>query len=129
MPLKQRHGNILMPEINLVDIKEKHRKREMTGHFSDTLLRAITDALDLGEQIILFQNRRGYAPILMCEVCGHVPQCKNCDVSLTYHKYLKNLNCHYCGYSIKMPNTCDACGSSKITLKGFGTEKIEEEIA
>lgn len=126
--LKQRHGNILMPEINLVDIKEKSRKREMTGHFSDTLLRAITDALALGEQVILFQNRRGFSPILECNTCGHAPQCPNCDVSLTYHKYRSQLRCHYCGYNIALQQKCMACGSTDLTTKGFGTEQIEVEL-
>ena len=126
--LKQRHGNILMPEINLVDIKEKSRKREMTGHFSDTLLRAITDALALGEQVILFQNRRGFSPILECNTCGHAPQCPNCDVSLTYHKYRSQLRCHYCGYNIALQQKCMACGSTDLTTKGFGTEQIEAEL-
>lgn len=126
--LKQRHGNILMPEINLVDIKEKQRKREMTAHFSDTLLRAITDAIGLGEQVILFQNRRGFSPILECTTCGHAPQCPNCDVSLTYHKYRNQLRCHYCGYHIAMQLKCMACGSPDLTTKGFGTEQIELEL-
>lgn len=128
VPLKQRHGNILMPEIHLVDIKEKGRKREMTGHFSDTLLRAITDALSLGEQVILFQNRRGFSPILECTTCGHAPQCPNCDVSLTFHKYRSQLRCHYCGHNIAMQLKCMACGSAELTTKGFGTEQIEAEL-
>lgn len=126
--LKQRHGEILMPDISLVDIKEKQRKREMTGHFSDTLLRAITDALALGEQVILFQNRRGFSPILECTTCGHAPQCPNCDVSLTYHKYKSQLRCHYCSHHIAMQLKCMACGSSELTTKGFGTEQIEVEL-
>ncbi len=126
--LKQRHGDILMPEINLVDIKEKGRKREITGHFSDTLLRAITDVLALGEQVILFQNRRGFSPILECKTCGHAPQCPNCDVSLTYHKYRNQLRCHYCSHNIAMQQKCMACGSPDLTTKGFGTEQIEAEL-
>jgi len=126
--LGHRHGNILMPKINLVDIKEKQRKREMTGHFSDTLLRAITDALSLGEQVILFQNRRGFSPVLECKTCGHAPQCPNCDVSLTYHKYRNQLRCHYCGHHIAMQLKCMACGSQDLTTKGFGTEQIEVEL-
>ena len=126
--LSQRHGNILMPEINLVDIKEKQRKRRMTGHFSDTLLRAITDALSEGEQVILFQNRRGFSPVLECTTCGHAPQCPNCDVSLTYHKYKNQLRCHYCSHHIAMQLKCMACGSSELTTKGFGTEQIEAEL-
>lgn len=126
--LSQRHGDILMPEINLVDLKEKMRKREMTGHFSDTLLRAITDALNEGEQVILFQNRRGFSPILECTTCGHAPQCPNCDVSLTYHKYRNQLRCHYCSYHIAMQLKCMACGSEALSTKGFGTEQIEAEL-
>lgn len=126
--LGHRHGDILMPEINLVDIKEKQRKREMTGHFSDVLLRAITDALALGEQVILFQNRRGFSPVLECKTCGHAPQCPNCDVSLTYHKYRNQLRCHYCGHYIAMQLKCMACGSAELTTKGFGTEQIEVEL-
>ncbi len=126
--LNKRHGDILMPEINLVDIKEKQRKREMTGHFSDTLLRAITDALAQGEQVILFQNRRGFSPILECTTCGHAPQCPNCDVSLTYHKYRNQLRCHYCSYHMAMQLKCMACGSAELTTKGFGTEQIEAEL-
>jgi len=120
--LRQRHGNILMPEINLVDIKEKYRKREMTGHFSDALLRAMTDALKEGEQVILFQNRRGFSPILECTTCGHSPQCPNCDVSLT------QLRCHYCSHHISMQLKCMACGSSELSTKGFGTEQVEAEL-
>ncbi|WP_299209569.1 primosomal protein N' [uncultured Dokdonia sp.] len=126
--LGHRYGDILMPEINLVDIKEKQRKREMTGHFSDILLRAITDALALGEQVILFQNRRGFSPVLECKTCGHAPQCPNCDVSLTYHKYRNQLRCHYCGHHIAMQLKCMACGSAELTTKGFGTEQIEVEL-
>lgn len=126
--LAQRHGDILMPEISLVDIKEKQRKREMTGHFSDTLLRAITDALQEGEQVILFQNRRGFSPILECTTCGHAPQCPNCDVSLTYHKYRNQLRCHYCSHHIAMQLKCMACGSPELSTKGFGTEQIEAEL-
>lgn len=126
--LSQRHGDILMPEINLVDIKEKQRKREMTGHFSDTLLRAITDTLKEGEQVILFQNRRGFSPILECTTCGHAPQCPNCDVSLTYHKYRNQLRCHYCSHHIAMQLKCMACGSAELSTKGFGTEQIEAEL-
>jgi len=98
--LNQRYGNVLMPEIQLVDIKEKRRKRMMTGYFSDTLLRNITDVLAEGEQVILFQNRRGYSPILECTTCGFASQCPNCDVSLTYHKYRDQLRCHYCSHHL-----------------------------
>jgi len=126
--LNQRYGNVLMPEIQLVDIKEKHRKRMMTGYFSDTLLRNITDVLAEGEQVILFQNRRGYSPILECTTCGYAPQCPNCDVSLTYHKYRDQLRCHYCSHHIAVQQKCQACGSTELTTKGFGTEQVESAL-
>ena len=126
--INKRFGNVLMPEIELVDIKEESRKRKMKGHFSARLLEKITEALDLGEQVILFQNRRGYAPIVECTTCGHSPQCPNCDVSLTYHQYKKQLRCHYCSYYIPLQESCQACGSSKLDTKGFGTEQVEKEL-
>ena len=126
--LTRRYGNVLMPDIALVDIKEKHRKKEMTGHFSDTLLDAIKEALKEEEQIILFQNRRGYSPVVECNTCGHSPQCPNCDVSLTYHEYKNQLRCHYCGHHIAMLIKCLACGSTDLSTKGFGTEQIEKEL-
>ena len=95
--LKKRFGDVLMPEIELIDIKEKHRKRLMKGHFSDRLLEEINEALKNKEQIILFQNRRGYSPVIECTTCGISPQCPNCDVSLTFHQYKNQLRCHYCG--------------------------------
>jgi primosomal protein N' (replication factor Y) (superfamily II helicase) len=124
----ERFGNVEMPEIELVDLKEKYFKKQMTGHFSDTLINEITDALSLGEQVILFQNRRGYSPVLECMTCGNVPQCSQCDVSLTYHKHKNQLRCHYCGYSIAKPITCHVCGSLNLTTKGFGTEQIQLEL-
>ena len=126
--LNRRFGNILLPQIHLVDIKEKQRKREMTGHFSDTLLKEIQEALDLKEQVILFQNRRGFSPIVECKTCGVSPQCPNCDVSLTFHKFKHELKCHYCNYQRAMPNSCGACGSNTLDTKGFGTEQIELEL-
>lgn len=126
--LKFRYKNILLPKIELIDIKEKHRKKRMKGHFSDRLLTMIEDALKENEQVILFQNRRGYAPFVECEDCGVSPQCPNCDVSLTYHNYRKELKCHYCGHKQAMLHNCGACGSHKLNTKGFGTEQIEEEL-
>lgn len=126
--LNRRFGNVQMPKIQLIDIKEKHRKKQMTGHFSDVLLKEITEALELGEQVILFQNRRGFAPLLECETCGVSPQCPNCDVSLTEHKFKQELRCHYCGYHRAIPRQCDACGSTDLNSKGFGTEQIEQEL-
>ncbi|CAL2063264.1 Primosomal protein N' [Tenacibaculum sp. 190524A05c] len=126
--LNRRHGNIQMPKIELIDVKEKRRKKEMIGHFSDRLIQLMNDVLEEKKQIILFQNRRGFSPIVECTTCGHSPQCPNCDVSLTYHKYNNQLKCHYCHYQRAMPNSCGACGSSTLDTKGFGTEQIELEL-
>ena len=125
--IKQRFNNVLMPDIELVDIKEKYRKKLMKGHFSDRLITEMLEALDNEQQIILFQNRRGFSPIIECNTCGNSPQCSNCDVSLTYHQYRKQLRCHYCGYTVAMLKTCKACGSPELDNKGFGTEQIEAE--
>jgi primosomal protein N' (replication factor Y) (superfamily II helicase) len=126
--LNRRFGDVLLPETELVDIKEKHRKKRMTGHFSDRLLTLIQDALANNEQVILFQNRRGFSPIVECTTCGIAPQCPNCDVSLTYHKFRSELRCHYCGYNRSMPKTCPACENPTLDSKGFGTEQIEIEL-
>lgn len=126
--LKHRYNNVLMPEIELVDIKDKHKRKLMKGHFSDRLIEEMEETLSEGHQIILFQNRRGFSPIIECNTCGHAPQCPNCDVSLTYHQYRNQLRCHYCGYNTVMHKTCNACGSPDLDNKGFGTEQIEEEV-
>jgi primosomal protein N' (replication factor Y) len=126
--IKERYGKVLMPEIELVDLKDKYFRKRMIGHFSDTLIDAITNAVTLGEQVILFQNRRGYSPLLECLTCGHVPQCQQCDVSLTYHKHKNQLRCHYCGYAIAKPTHCHSCSSVELTTKGFGTEQIQQEL-
>ncbi len=127
--LTERYKNVRMPEVVLVDLKDKHFRKRMTGHFSDLLIEEITEALSLGEQVILFQNRRGYSPIIECLTCGHVPHCQQCDVSLTYHKFKNQLRCHYCGYAIAKPTNCHSCSSIDLTTKGFGTEQIEQELA
>ncbi|MBT6515966.1 MAG: primosomal protein N' [Crocinitomicaceae bacterium] len=127
--MKKRFGGIQLPEIFCADIQEERRKKKIKGVFTTFLSNAMKIALENGEQIILFQNRRGYAPQWSCDDCGVVPQCSRCDVSLTYHKFQKKLNCHYCGYSINPPSKCDACGSQKLAMIGFGTEKIEEDLA
>jgi len=126
--LNRRFGNVQLPKIELIDLKEKYKKKEMTGRFSDTMLRLITDALEEKEQVILFQNRRGFSPVVECKTCGVSPQCPNCDVTLTYHKYKNELRCHYCNYLRAMPNSCSACGSNTLDTKGFGTEQIELEL-
>jgi len=127
--LMRRFNDVLMPEIELVDIKEKQRKKRMKGHFSDRMQEEMTEALQEGHQIILFQNRRGFSPIVECTTCGHSPQCPNCDVSLTYHQKINQLRCHYCGYHMAMLQNCRACGSPDLDSKGFGTEQIEKEVA
>ena len=127
--ITERFGKAPLPEIELVDLKDSYFRKKMKGHFSMTLIDAIAEALSLGEQIILFQNRRGFSPVLECLTCGNIPQCPNCDVSLTYHKFKNQLRCHYCGHSIAKPTNCHACSSVDLTTKGFGTEQIELELA
>ncbi|MFV5684305.1 primosomal protein N' [Flavobacterium sp. GB2R13] len=126
--ISKRFGNVMMPKIELVDLKDKYFRKKMTGHFSDVLIEEINIALSLGEQVILFQNRRGYSPIIECITCGNVPQCQQCDVSLTYHKHKNQLRCHYCGYTMAKPTHCHSCSSVDLTTKGFGTEQIEQEL-
>ena len=126
--ITRRYGNVLMPDMELVDIKEAQRKRKMKGHFSERLFLEMEETLKEGSQIILFQNRRGFAPLMECLTCGHSPQCPNCDVSLTYHQYRNQLRCHYCGHHTALPEACFACGSPELDTKGFGTEQIEKEV-
>ncbi len=126
--INSRFGNVLMPDMELVDIKEATRKKNMKGHFSERLLLEIEETLLNGDQVILFQNRRGFAPLLECLTCGHTPQCPNCDVSLTYHQFRNQLRCHYCGHHTALPESCFACGSPELDTKGFGTEQIEKEV-
>lgn len=126
--LKERYKEIQMPEIIPVDIKELHRKKMMKGPFSPLLLQYVREALEQKEQVILFQNRRGFAPMIECNTCGWVPKCKNCDVSLTFHKGLNQLTCHYCGYTYQVPRVCPACEGTDLRHRGFGTEKIEDDI-
>ncbi len=126
--ITKRYNDILMPDIELIDIKDKLKKKRMKGHFSDRLIEEMTETLKEGHQIILFQNRRGFSPIVECKTCGNSPQCPNCDVSLTFHQYRNQLRCHYCGYNSAMIQDCLACGSQDIDSKGFGTEQIEEEV-
>lgn len=127
--ISERFGKVQLPEIELVDLKDSYFRKKMTGHFSTSLIESITTALSLGEQVILFQNRRGYSPIIECLTCGNVPQCQQCDVSLTYHKHKNQLRCHYCGYSMAKPTHCPSCSSVDLATKGFGTEQIEQELA
>ena len=126
--LIKRYGGIQLPEVQCGDLKADKKKKRMISLFTELLKSNMDEALEKGEQIILFQNRRGFAPMLECFTCGHVQQCKRCDVSLTYHKHSNLLRCHYCGYSEKVGLTCTACGSVDTDMRGFGTEKIEEEV-
>ena len=126
--LKERYKDIQLPHIERVDIKELARQKRMQGPFSPLLVKEIHDALERKEQVILFQNRRGFAPMMECHTCSWVPKCKNCDVSLTYHKGLNQLTCHYCGCTYQVPKSCPACGGVELMNRGFGTERIEDDI-
>ena len=126
--LTERFGQAQLPEVEVVDVKELRRKRRMAGPFSPRLLEEMRAALEHKEQVILFQNRRGYAPFIECHTCGWVPKCQNCDVSLTYHKGLNKLTCHYCGYTCDVPARCPACEGTELVQRGFGTEKVEDAV-
>lgn len=127
--LVQRHGNIKLPEIVTANIAEDKRTKKLSGSFTEQLMQEMETALSKGEQVILFQNRRGFAPIYECDDCHHVVKCTSCDISLTYHKYNDSMKCHYCGYTIPRMVNCEACGSNKVELKGLGTEKVEDELS
>ncbi len=127
--LNERYLNLQLPEIKIENTRILRRKKQMQSYFSPSLISGIESALKNGEQIILFQNRRGFSLFLECDQCGEVPKCKNCDVSLTYHKRNNRLTCHYCGYQISVPSLCGVCHKGSLQMKGFGTERIEEEIA
>lgn len=126
--LFQRYKGIELPEIQVVDVKDLQHRKMMNGPFSPYLLNKVREALEHGEQAILFQNRRGYAPVIECKQCGWVPHCQHCDVSLTLHRNLNQLTCHYCGYTYQVPTECPACGCHELRTKGYGTEKVESEV-
>ena len=126
--LFERYGELLMPSVEVVDLKQEHRKGTMRSHFSSVLVTHLEDALKNHEQAILFQNRRGFSLRLECDACHWMPVCKNCDVTLVYHKQVNRLRCHYCGYVHSIPEHCPECGNSSLKMKGFGTEKVEEEL-
>lgn len=126
--LTQRYEGIELPEIQIVDTKDLQHRKMMNGPFSPLLLARVREALERGEQAILFQNRRGWAPMLECKQCGWVPRCQHCDVSLTLHKSMNQLTCHYCGYTYQIPTECPACGCKQLQGRGYGTEKIEDQI-
>ena len=126
--LKERYQGIELPEIQIVDTADLQKRKMMAGPFSPLLLSRVREALENGEQAILFQNRRGFAPVVECHQCGWVPTCQHCDVSLTYHRQMNQLTCHYCGYTYRVPTECPCCGSTDLRTRGFGTEKIEEQV-
>ena len=126
--LKERYQDIELPEIQVVDIADLQHRKMMAGPFSPLLLNKVREALERGEQAILFQNRRGFAPMIECKQCGWVPHCQHCDVSLTYHRQMNQLTCHYCGYTYRIPTECPCCGSTELKTRGYGTEKIEEQV-
>ena len=126
--LKTRFGGFSFPEMTLVDISYEHKRKRMNGHFSEELIVFIQETFDRGEQVLLFQNRRGFAPQQECQSCGHISHCKHCDVSLTFHKISNRLRCHYCGYAEPNSPNCKSCNNQDIKMKGFGTEKIEDEL-
>ena len=127
--LKERYQGIELPEIQVVDVADLQHRKMMAGPFSPLLLTKVREALGRGEQAILFQNRRGFAPMIECRQCGWVPHCQHCDVSLTLHRQMNQLTCHYCGYTYKVPTECPCCGSTDLRTKGYGTEKIEEQVS
>ena len=124
--LQTRYKDIALPEIKVVDVKDLRRRKMMNGPFSPALLSAVRTALEHGEQVILFQNRRGFAPMVECHTCGWVPKCDNCDVSLTLHKNMNQLSCHYCGFTYAVPSQCPNCNETNLRGRGYGTEKVED---
>ena len=126
--LFKRHSEMELPEIIVADVKRAYKRKQMHSILTPGLYSQIETALGNGEQVILFQNRRGYSPFVECFKCGWIPKCKNCDVSLTYHKFKNRLTCHYCGFSQALHDSCDSCGSPEVKTRGFGTEKIEDEL-
>lgn len=127
--LTERFGKGRLPEILVSDVKNETKRKTMNGHFSSFLMMHVKEALERNEQVILFQNRRGFAPRLECEVCNWIPECPNCDISLVYHKNQNRLRCHICGHSTHLIHTCGGCGSKEVRMKGFGTEKLEEDLS
>ncbi len=127
--LNKRFGDIQLPEILVADVKKETRQKTMKSHFSSLLIDHVSEAIEKKEQVILFQNRRGFSLRLECDTCNWMPECKNCDVTLIYHKHNNQLKCHYCGYSRRVPERCDSCGSTHLRMRGFGTEKVEDELA
>lgn len=126
--LSTRFEGVELPAVHVIDTKQSRKRKEMRGAFTKELVNECNDAIARGEQAIIFQNRRGFAPMVRCKECAWIPKCENCDVSLTYHKYINLLSCHYCGYTMPLPNICPACGQPTIEVVGYGTERIEDDI-
>ncbi len=126
--LDKRYGTSVLPEIKLINTRQERKNKTLTGNFTSALIHELKVTLEAGKQVLLFQNRRGYSPFVICQTCGWIPQCEQCAVSLTYHMYSDELRCHYCGYKTYIPTMCKACGSTQINTVGFGTEKIEEDL-
>jgi primosomal protein N' (replication factor Y) len=127
--MTERFGGVQLPQIEVVSITQETKNKTIQSHFTSVLMADMAAALEKKEQVILFQNRRGYAPVILCKTCAYSPKCINCDVTLTYHKSSSKLHCHYCGYKEDTPNICPACGSAHLEQKGFGTEKVEDELS
>ena len=130
MELNERYGQVDLPQISLINLKECYRKKQMKGHFSLEMIENIRTTIEKGQQVILFQNRRGFSPYMKCPQCGYVPKCPNCDVSLTYHKHNNSLSCHYCGHTISLNYSlyCPQCKDTQLSTQGFGTEQAEDEV-
>ena len=127
--LNERYGQVALPQISLINLKECYRKKQMKGHFSLEMIEHIKSTIAQGQQVLLFQNRRGFSPYVKCPQCGYVPKCPNCDVSLTYHRHNNTLSCHYCGHTVSTQNfTCPQCKDAQLTTHGFGTEQVEDEV-
>ena len=127
--LNERYGQVALPQISLINLKECYRKKQMKGHFSLEMIEHIKSTIGQGQQVLLFQNRRGFSPYVKCPQCGYVPKCPNCDVSLTYHRHNNTLSCHYCGHTVSTQNfTCPQCKDAQLTTHGFGTEQVEDEV-
>ena len=127
--MDKRYDDVIPPEIIISDLRISQKKKAMKGNIGQELFNAIDETVKNKDQVILFQNRRGYAPYIECQSCGWIPGCKNCDISLTYHKSARKLSCHYCGFQQPVPVKCSLCGGEKLLMKGFGTEKIEDDLS
>ncbi|NBR16212.1 MAG: primosomal protein N', partial [Crocinitomicaceae bacterium] len=127
--LAERYKGLMLPEVQCADLRSERKLKNMQSHFSSFLIEEMREAFKKEEQIILFQNRRGYSPSWSCEICAWTPRCTNCDVSLTYHKHSNLLKCHYCSFTTAPVGTCKACGSNRLKMNGFGTEKVEDDLA